>query len=409
MANKFHFPASSYYSKSNDLKSKVDIFIEDMQTNIIDIVNNDSEVEASDMTFVKGATGYVTGTQLITKFEGTYLKKLTEMSSENGSNPMNQVVETDTKYSAQFQSILDGTNQSELMRYEVLLDARILTEQLKAPLDDDLVKSLLKIGVVAKNMGDINKVLRNVTDEGKVGQILELLAKDEKAMALLAKSKETWQIFAQNSVIVKYLGSSKAASFVKSANNAFQNLTKYIKNGSKVGNYISDLFKGDTGKLLVSVLGEAGSKVMKVIKHAGIALEVVNLSVKVAKNFNENKKDFRDGKVVRGTIKTAAGAVIDRVAEFDALDGMVYGAMLGSAVPFIGTGIGAAVGGVIGSINQVYQVFNPNLWKDFKKNTNKGIDFLADGANKIVDNVGKGVSEGISKVKNFFSTKVFAW
>lgn len=121
------------------------------------------------------------------------------------------------------------------------------------------------------------------------------------------------------------------------------------------------------------------------LDKASIGVILVDAGIKGVNNFNANKKDFRDGKVVRGSLKTAAGLIV-------------------------------------GVINQGLQLVWPNMYDDLKKSVNGGIDKLADGAQKLTDkagkwlgDTGKSISNNVNNMKNNVSNawnglcQSFAW
>lgn len=200
--------------------------------------------------------------------------------------------------------------------------------------------------------------------------------------------------------------------------------TDAIKNVMKDLGMLADLGNGNVVKAVVNRMKDAKwfGKVKGALGKASIAVLLVDAGIKGVNNFNANKKDFRDGKVVRGSLKTAAGTAIDMVSDVGMIEGAALGAQIGSVFPVVGTGLGAAIGLGIGGANQMVQFFWPNMYDNLKKGVNGGIDKLADGAQKITDkasklvnDAGKSIGNSVKNMKNNVSNawnglcKSFAW
>lgn len=412
MANKFHFPASTYYNKSTQLKRNLETFTEEVESQIIKTFDNNSDgVDDADLSYIKSASGYSTLTSCLTSLTDKYQKKLTFMSTDNGSNPMYGVVEKDKNFSMKFTNIDKGNIGSELQAATAKFNNKITLAVGKDFLDSDTLKRLSKIGVNVKDINDLVKMLDGTKDPKKLAEVIAALKGNERLVRYLAASDKFLQGLKNNKYLADIISETKV-------------FTDAIKNVMKDLGMLSDLANGNVVKALVNRMKDAKwfGKVKGALGKASIAILVVDAGIKGINNFNANKKDFRDGKVVRGTLKTAAGTAIDMASDVGMIEGAALGAQLGSVVPFFGTGVGAVGGLIIGGANQVAQIIWPNMYTDLKKTVNGGIDKLADGAQKLTDkagklinDTGKSIGNGIDNMKNNISNawngvcKSFAW
>ncbi|MBO0424114.1 hypothetical protein [Enterococcus plantarum] len=280
-------------------------------------------------------------------------------------------------------------------------------------LDSNTLKRLSKIGVNVKDINDLVKMLYGTKDPKKLAEVIAILKGNEKLVKVLSASDNFLQGLKNN----KYL--AEAISETKVFADAIKNVMKDL-------GMLADLGNGNVVKAFVNRMKDAKwfGKVKGALGKASLGVLLVDAGIKGVNNFNANKKDFRDGKVVRGSLKTAAGTAIDMASDVGMIEGAALGAKLGTMIPIpgIGSGAGALVGLIAGGLNQGAQLIWPNMYDDLKKGVNGGIDKLADGAQKLTDkaskwvgDTGKSIGNSVKNMKNNVSNawnglcKSFAW
>lgn len=383
---------SEYYSKSIDLKSKVESTSESVKINFLNKVNDYiGEVDAADQTFLETSSAYTSAKSLLEKLNDTHILNLNNMSSENGQNPMNSFIQKDKEYQTRFIAIAENKNSQEVANRVNDINSKVATSELTTYLDD-----LLKLGkdVLGADLYKQLTQLLKVNPE----KVLEKLLENEKFIDTVSKNEKVADVFlfilgkAENmkgNWVDKLLDNKKFVNILqkneKVADVVLKAMAKF-EDGNKILESLRKLEKiASYGKVVINskwwqVASKAvNSKIGKVVTNPWVQLGV-NSAIGTFNEYTDKSSGayHQPGKAV-------VGGAISGIASI----GPIQGALMGAAV---GGPIGAAVGGLIGATIWGAQMLFPNGVSDIKKGAYEAIDSVKEWTGKAAVNTVKSIA-----------------
>ncbi|MGL9845986.1 hypothetical protein IGJ91_001117 [Enterococcus sp. DIV0765f] len=266
------------------------------------------------------------------------------------------------KYKPNGQALLEeSSNNAYLEMYAEI-------EKLVQPLKDGKTDAVKRFEMLIKNYPDafVNKLASN--DEFWMLANHLPSGMKNKLFSGLAKYEMFGKAVAQGKWIPK----------IDTLGKAYQNFTKFT---SPVKTYVSEALKKSQ-----FVQGAKNWGVAKGLGTAGQVATYAQLGVTFAANaVNEYGKT---GSVGKGII----GGGIEMVKSIGPLEGMTLGAKLGTFVPFIGNGVGAAIGFTAGLVNKGIQLLAPDVY-------DRGKTWAYEVYDRSTEKIGKAIEQSTNTVK----------
>ncbi|MGG5314200.1 hypothetical protein [Enterococcus sp. DIV2381] len=244
--------------------------------------------------------------------------------------------------------------------------------------------------------GEIEKLVQPLK-EGKTDAIkrLEMLISNypDALVNKLASNDEFWMLtsylpsgmktklfncLTKYEMFGKTVAQGKWIPKIDTIGKAYQNFTKFT---SPVKTYVSEGLKNSH-----LIQGAKKWGVAKGLGTAGQVATYAQLGVTFAANaVNEYGKT---GSIGKGII----GGGIEVVKSIGPLEGMTLGAKLGTFVPFIGNGVGAAIGLTAGLVNKGIQLLAPNVY-------DRGKTWAYEVYDRSTEKIGKAIEQSTNTVK----------
>ncbi len=266
------------------------------------------------------------------------------------------------KYKPNGQALLEeSSNNAYLEMYAEI-------EKLVQPLKDGKTDAVKRFEMLIKNYPDalVNKLASN--DEFWMLANHLPSGMKNKLFSGLAKYEMFGKAVAQGKWIPK----------IDTLGKAYQNFTKFT---FPVKTYVSEALKKSQ-----FVQGAKNWGVAKGLGTAGQVATYAQLGVTFAANaVNEYGKT---GSVGKGII----GGGIEMVKSIGPLEGMTLGAKLGTFVPFIGNGVGAAIGFTAGLVNKGIQLLAPDVY-------DRGKTWAYEVYDRSTEKIGKAIEQSTNTVK----------
>lgn len=240
MAGKYKIPMEDYYSKSKSIHLKVNKTKTDANK-VLTLVSS-SGLSSQDMEAIKSSEGFRKGRQSVKKLENSYLKELSKMSSEGGSNPMNSIVETDKQYAAKFKAV-DSANAPGVSKEIQVIDGRV-----DAKVVEDTILDLAKDFANSNNYDRIKQFLK----EGRLGEAVTVLFEDKKMGKFLSGEVKD-KVGAEKALAIICNGLKKVSDLPKAglkklgSSTLFKDCLKDAPNGvrSKILGFLGKLNDGE--------------------------------------------------------------------------------------------------------------------------------------------------------------------
>ena len=400
VSGNFTFPVASYYDKSTSFKQKVESFANEVESKFYRVVKTKiTSLDAQDQQYIEGIIAYTKGQSKLKELNDKYLPKLNSMQTENGNNPMNALIECDNKYQGVFNQLKDGKLSKEI-------DKKM--DRFEGKVDEIRFLELQKFSreEMIKHFGETVEILKEIDGNDWYERFKKTASLADYINDFSKKADEFAQKYPKRAAIIFdiMMKSDNFTNFLRGT----EDLTKAIKSLPHAEVILASLAKSD--KLLSKAGDLVNGKFLKFAHRfigsgAKLGWAGVILSVGINGYYNATSeevfKDFSEGKAVRGSVKVVAGTGIDVVKNFGVVDGIVAGAVIGSAGYGIGAVPGAIIGGVIGVSNQLAQFVWPDMYNNLKSKTYAAIDWVADTATKSWNNLKTTASNAISKAKDF--------
>ncbi|MBO0461701.1 hypothetical protein JZO83_08045 [Enterococcus sp. DIV1298c] len=244
--------------------------------------------------------------------------------------------------------------------------------------------------------GEIEKLVQPLK-EGKTDAIkrLEMLVSNypDALVNKLASNDEFWMLtnylpsgmktklfncLTKYEMFGKTVAQGKWLPKIDTIGKAYQNFTKFT---SPVKTYVSEGLKNSH-----LIQGAKKWGVAKGLGTVGQVATYAQLGVTFAANaVNEYGKT---GSIGKGII----GGGIEMVKSIGPLEGMTLGAKLGTFVPFIGNGVGAAIGLTAGLVNKGIQLLAPNVY-------DRGKTWAYEVYDRSTEKIGKAIEQSTNTVK----------
>lgn len=379
----FNIPMSEYYNKSSEFKGKISELITNVENNFLNKVSeNIGKLDSQDFSVVEGFASYTEAKEKLKTLK-EYETKLTNMAGEGGSNPLNGVVSLDKQYSGKFSDISKGVGSQTVASAISVINRNVESEKFSREIQ-------LLINKLGKDFTN-NAIVRGLLALAKTNPMkaLEKFLSDPTFQKILGENSKASSIIW--SILYKFDDWSRLGNFEKVIDAIFsnQNIVNIL---DKAPGFIQDKFLNtliklsetngwqllDKGKKVAEWIGRIGelqpvkwmtalanTKIGKAITNPWLTLGLTALTSSVNEFTDPKSKAYHH----KG--KAIVGGTVDAILSI----GLVEGALIGSR---LGGGWGAVIGGVVGTVNTIYQWKNPNTKKDVKNWVYDRIDDLGD-------------------------------
>ena len=410
--SKFSFPATTYYEASEEVKQKIEEFINDMEENFFQVVSaNFTSLEVRDQLAIGEV--YQPGRSQFDDFQSKHLRKWETMQSEDSNNPMYPLVECDEDFEKIFNDLKDGKKQDRVNEGIENFYGKVTASLLgDGQLEEEIV-DIMKTVVGHDWYARIQQATSLADFRKDFAKKFEAFSKKHPKDAAILAEKMKKSTYLQKLIEPDSQSTQKNKSKTKSAKQdqldkrkASSLFSKYMKHGKNLvdGKWLK--FGHDMVEAGIKKAKEHGSKKLakltsslKFVGNAKLGPISTVSSIGINAYYNTKRddvwNDYQEGKVVRGSMKTIVGTGIDTVSNLGIADGVIGGMMAGG--PFF-----ALIGGAAGGANQFAQFIWPKGYEKIKSGAFKAIDWTADQTVKI----GKSVKKKYNEVKSTASKAI---